>query len=264
MERFSQEPLEFQPFLEWLEERTLLSGGLQVVLIDGGLRDSARIAEAAIHADRVVVYDNHAAAPADIVLSLEQISETSDTPLGSVSIISHGRPGAFDFGNAEVSAENLWGSAEAWRRLGTVLAPGASLSIYGCSVGGGPTQGQALLDGLAALTGADVLASDDVTGAGGDWNLEKASSGAWTKPGACPASPFETRSLQAYAWSLNDAPVANADEYTVTEDGTLTVPAGSGVLANDTDAEGDPLSAVLVAGGVRDDHLGRLELDVPW
>ncbi|HEX3584133.1 MAG TPA: Ig-like domain-containing protein, partial [Thermoanaerobaculia bacterium] len=41
------------------------------------------------------------------------------------------------------------------------------------------------------------------------------------------------------------APVAVADSYTITEGGTLTVPA-PGVLTNDTDANNDPLTAVIV------------------
>ena len=46
----------------------------------------------------------------------------------------------------------------------------------------------------------------------------------------------------------NDAPVAVADAgYSVPSGQRLTVPA-PGVLGNDTDAEGDPLSAVLVSG----------------
>ncbi|MGJ4953912.1 VCBS domain-containing protein [Bradyrhizobium sp. HKCCYLS20291] len=45
----------------------------------------------------------------------------------------------------------------------------------------------------------------------------------------------------------NDAPVAAADSYTTAEDNALTI-AGAGVLANDHDAEGDALSAILVDG----------------
>jgi Ca2+-binding RTX toxin-like protein len=46
---------------------------------------------------------------------------------------------------------------------------------------------------------------------------------------------------------VNDAPVASADSYSVDEDQHLTVDA-PGVLANDTDVEGDPLTAVLDVG----------------
>ncbi|MHC4674672.1 MAG: tandem-95 repeat protein [Planctomycetota bacterium] len=55
----------------------------------------------------------------------------------------------------------------------------------------------------------------------------------------------------------NDAPAAIADNYNVTEDGSLSVDADSGVLANDTDLEGDDLSASLVS----DVSNGTLQLD---
>ena len=45
-------------------------------------------------------------------------------------------------------------------------------------------------------------------------------------------------------YTLNNPPVANADVYTTVEGGTLTT-AKTGVLANDTDADGNELSAVL-------------------
>jgi large repetitive protein len=47
--------------------------------------------------------------------------------------------------------------------------------------------------------------------------------------------------------SANDAPAASNDSYTVVEDGTLAIDA-PGVLANDSDADGNPLTVVLLAG----------------
>ncbi len=46
---------------------------------------------------------------------------------------------------------------------------------------------------------------------------------------------------------VNDAPVAANDSYTTAEDTTLTVIAASGVLINDTDVEGEALTAILVS-----------------
>src|SRR5439155_325434 len=46
--------------------------------------------------------------------------------------------------------------------------------------------------------------------------------------------------------AVNDAPVAVADSYSTNEGTALTV-AAAGVLANDTDVDGDALTAVLVA-----------------
>ncbi len=45
--------------------------------------------------------------------------------------------------------------------------------------------------------------------------------------------------------NTNDPPAAAADAYSTAEDTQLTVDAATGVLANDTDADGDPLTAVL-------------------
>ena len=46
---------------------------------------------------------------------------------------------------------------------------------------------------------------------------------------------------------VNVAPVAVLDDYVATEDETLIVDAASGVLANDTDADGDNLTAILLS-----------------
>jgi VCBS repeat-containing protein len=47
---------------------------------------------------------------------------------------------------------------------------------------------------------------------------------------------------------VNDAPVAQNDAYTLDQYTSLLVPAGQGVLANDTDVDGDALTALLVSG----------------
>ncbi len=47
---------------------------------------------------------------------------------------------------------------------------------------------------------------------------------------------------------VNDTPAAVDDTYSVGEGSTLTTPASSGVLANDTDADGDTITATLVEG----------------
>ncbi|MGZ5507198.1 MAG: tandem-95 repeat protein, partial [Limisphaerales bacterium] len=47
--------------------------------------------------------------------------------------------------------------------------------------------------------------------------------------------------------AVNHAPVANGDSYSVNEDNTLSISA-AGILGNDTDVDGDPISAVLISG----------------
>jgi len=55
----------------------------------------------------------------------------------------------------------------------------------------------------------------------------------------------------------NDPPAANDDSYALAKGNTLTVPAASGVLANDSDPNGDRLTARLVTGP----SAGTLTLD---
>ncbi|MBM0171436.1 cadherin-like domain-containing protein, partial [Altererythrobacter sp. C41] len=57
-----------------------------------------------------------------------------------------------------------------------------------------------------------------------------------------------TSTLTITVTGTNDAPAAAADLYAVTEDDTLTIAAAAGVLANDSDPDGDALSALLVTG----------------
>jgi trimeric autotransporter adhesin len=64
--------------------------------------------------------------------------------------------------------------ADAWRQIGESLSAEADLLIYGCNFGAGAA-GEAAMQALASLTGADVAASIDRTGHGtwnADWDLE--------------------------------------------------------------------------------------------
>lgn len=61
-------------------------------------------------------------------------------------------------------------------------------------------------------------------------------------------SPTATVTIDVGGVGVNLPPVANNDAYITTISGTLDVNALSGVLRNDTDANGDTLTAVLVTG----------------
>lgn len=58
-----------------------------------------------------------------------------------------------------------------------------------------------------------------------------------------------TQQVAVTITGINDGPVSSNDSgYSVDEDGALTVTAALGLLANDTDPEGDPLTALLQSG----------------
>jgi VCBS repeat-containing protein len=92
----------------------------------------------------------------------------------SVQILSHGSSGQFTLGNQMLTASNIEQFSETLQGWKPHLSAGADIQLYGCDVGAG-SAGQTLVNELAQLTGADVGASNNDTGAsskGGDWNLE--------------------------------------------------------------------------------------------
>jgi hypothetical protein len=79
-----------------------------------------------------------------------------------------------ELGGATLNFDSLVQNAAQIKGWGQALAPGADLLIYGCDVAQ-LADGKALVDALSRLTGANVAASEDLTGAadkGGNWTLE--------------------------------------------------------------------------------------------
>jgi len=92
----------------------------------------------------------------------------------AIHIISHGAAGALNLGALTLDAANLNIHDAALQAIGTSLAPGGDILLYGCEIGAAAA-GDDFVGRLAIATGADVAASDDLTGAltaGGDWALE--------------------------------------------------------------------------------------------
>ncbi|MFZ4626342.1 MAG: DUF4347 domain-containing protein, partial [Rhodoferax sp.] len=97
--------------------------------------------------------------------------------LDAIYVVSHGSAGALQIGSTRLDGGNLNQHSNALAALGAALAAQGDLLLYGCNIAQG-TAGQALVSALAVATGADVAASDDLTGAaslGGNWVLEQQS-----------------------------------------------------------------------------------------
>ncbi|MEM6468653.1 MAG: LamG-like jellyroll fold domain-containing protein, partial [Planctomycetota bacterium] len=92
----------------------------------------------------------------------------------ALHLVSHGDGEGIRLGNVRLDADSLSGYAgdlASWR---AAMDDGADLLIYGCDLAS-TSEGQELIDSLAALCDCDVAASDDLTGhesLGGDWILE--------------------------------------------------------------------------------------------
>ena len=94
--------------------------------------------------------------------------------ISAVHIISHGSDAAVYLGRSVFDLQSLETRAGELAGWSGSLTADADVLIYGCEVAQ-TAAGRAMLERLAALTGADVAASTDPTGTaalGGDWNLE--------------------------------------------------------------------------------------------
>ncbi len=92
----------------------------------------------------------------------------------AVHVLSHGEAGRLQLGSVVVAADTLSELDPRLRQWQDNLAPDADLLLYGCNLASND-EGTALLVALAETTGADVAASQDLTGhaaLGGDWVLE--------------------------------------------------------------------------------------------
>jgi VCBS repeat-containing protein len=148
--------------------------------------------------------------------------------ISAVHIISHGNSGEVNLGNAKLTSNNINAYQEQLNNWGDSLTVNADILIYGCNVG----MDSEFVEGLSTMTGADVAASDDLTGAeylGGDETLE-------VQVGDIEAAEIlDEKAYNAAGVKL----VANAvdDNFNSTEDQILTVVDGAtDLLFNDTGA----------------------------
>ncbi|MCP4997085.1 MAG: DUF4347 domain-containing protein, partial [Gammaproteobacteria bacterium] len=94
--------------------------------------------------------------------------------IDAIHIFSHGNTGQIRVGTDQLDEGLVVEYAEQLQVIGRALSAEGDILLYGCNVAT-DGNGEAFVRAVAEVTGADVTASDDVTGAasyGGDWELE--------------------------------------------------------------------------------------------
>ncbi len=142
----------------------------EIVFIDANVEDREDLISSFEPGVTVHVLDGNLDGVEQIAAILEQSGGYD-----AVHIFSHGGAGQLELGNAQLTRASMGGlHASALERIGGALGEDGDILIYGCNFGQG-VQGQLAAEALAKATGADVAASDDLTGAeslAGDWDLE--------------------------------------------------------------------------------------------
>lgn len=121
----------------------------------------------------------------DGIRQMERIL-SAHSGLDAIQILSHGAPGTLYLGGTVLTSGNLASYEAALRAIGASLSETGDILLYGCSVAQGDA-GIEFIESLAEITGADVAASSDPSGAtalGGDWVLEAST-------GSTDAQPLE-------------------------------------------------------------------------
>ena len=93
----------------------------------------------------------------------------NDNLYSAIHIVSHGNEGFLMLNGEKIDNSSL--DPADWKGIGEHLTLDADILIYGCDTAAN-AEGRALIRNIADLTGADVAASANATGADGDWDLE--------------------------------------------------------------------------------------------
>ncbi len=182
-----------------LAEQAITAATREVVFVDAGVEDyqslvddlAAQTTEGRLF--DVVILDAGADGITQISTYLAQQQNVA-----AVHIVSHGASGEVTLGNTTLNLTTLDRYADQLEGWQQALTNDADLLFYGCDLAAGPN-GQAFIDSLALLTGADVAASSDLTGAaslGGNWVLE------YAKGPIEAAVAFSSQAQQSWAGTL--------------------------------------------------------------
>ena len=156
-------------------QQTTQQSAVELIIVDGGVENSDELIRSILEEspDRtfeIRILDS----TTDGVAQITDILSQSNTEFDAIHILSHGDEGQVNLGNTVLSSENLVDFADQIAGWANALSADADLLFYGCELAGN-AEGEQFIESISAITGADVAASDDVTGhesLEGDWVLE--------------------------------------------------------------------------------------------
>ncbi|WP_404422171.1 DUF4347 domain-containing protein [Thalassospira australica] len=218
----------------------------EIFVIDKGVSGWEALQSAVPEGAEVVLLDPSGDGLAQLASYLD-----GQQDIDALHILSHGGEAQITLGNLTLDADTALERQGELDIIGNALSADGDILLYGCATGDGD-RGDGFINTLAALTGADIAASTDITGAvaqGGNWVLETVSS-----QGAIETEAFATADFQGALSTVTfDAAVNGGDNVsvTVTEHGrTITVRAAGALqfLQFTPDPEGQGGSSGNVIG----------------
>lgn len=162
-----------------------------IVFIDASVPDLERLVSGVNIGAEVVIVD----AKSD---GIQQISKVLSKRQGisSVHIVSHGVEGGLQLGKNTINSINLDSYRQQLGKWSSHLNQNADILLYGCNVAANQ-EGKNFVQKFSEFTKVDVAASDDLTGASGDWVLE------FNRGNIEAINPFSTQTINSYSYTMN-------------------------------------------------------------
>ncbi|NQZ56558.1 MAG: DUF4347 domain-containing protein, partial [Lentisphaeraceae bacterium] len=135
----------------------------QILIIDPAVDNYSELIQNLDSTTEIFVLDSTKDGIAQISDLLAHRSDIS-----SLHILSHGNNGSMQLGNTVLTADNISSYQSQLSAWSASFSADADILIYACNTG----QDNTLINSISELTKTDVAASDDITGLGGDAELE--------------------------------------------------------------------------------------------
>ena len=138
----------------------------EIVFIDSGVDNYQTIVDAIDSSKSIYLIDSNE----NGFIKMQNVLQ-GQSDVDAVHIIGHASTGQVVLGNSILNADTINSFSSTLQSIGSSLTQNGDLLFYGCNLAQGE-QGKLLLQQIGNITQADIAASDDITGQGGDWELE--------------------------------------------------------------------------------------------
>ncbi len=138
----------------------------EIVFIDKGVDDYQSIVSSIDSSKSIYLIDTQEN-------GFEKIQDvlSNQTDVDAIHIVGHANVGQVVLGNSVLNTETINSFKSNLESIGESLTKDGDILFYGCNLAKGE-QGKLFVQQIGNITQADIAASDDITGEGGDWLLE--------------------------------------------------------------------------------------------
>ncbi|MEM7785833.1 MAG: DUF4347 domain-containing protein, partial [Planctomycetota bacterium] len=146
----------------------------ELVIVDGNVADVDQLVASILSESSGAIEIEFLTQAENGITQIGEILDRSEQRYDAVHIFSHGDAGQILLGDGWIGVDDLVQQKSSLQSWADRFNLDADLLFYGCDLAESET-GEQFLSTIRELTGTDVAASNDVTGAallGGDWDLE--------------------------------------------------------------------------------------------